>query len=243
MAHASRPLPEWNARFHVPGANKSSPMAQPDDSNDETAVSAASPSRVSFDLSSQEPGAKLERALSEKCMELAAGGQRGMLREEFCTRFATRDAFAKHHLACKSAHEPHDAPVVSPEEALHISVVDALIECHLTPDFLCREAVLEILASAKPHASAEAGVRGSAKSVSFGGNDAPGEPHSHSPAGGAEALGQREATRRAPHSHASVPGSQRRPGGKAGASWSSPQAAANAASAAGGPVTVALATI
>ena len=85
-------LPEWNGRFTVPNDKDVFKKAQK-----EQMIQNQSDAKVSFKISSDESQPerlRVEHALSKKCLDLAANGDRTMLREEFCTRFATREAFA-----------------------------------------------------------------------------------------------------------------------------------------------------
>jgi hypothetical protein len=147
---------EWNARFHQPD-----PPA-PARSHDHEARS----SKVSFNLSTDIPRPSVERVLSEKCLALAQEGDRGMLREEFCARFATRDTYSKHLTDRKGASESQEAVDLDANKALRQALVDTLSEVKLIPDFISKEAVTEIVASDLPEASVRPSTQ---KSVSFGG--------------------------------------------------------------------------
>jgi hypothetical protein len=148
---------EWNARFHQPDPPAPTP------SHDREARS----SQVSFNLSTDMPRPSVERVLTEKCLALAQEGDRGMLREEFCARFATRDAYSRHLNDRKGASESQDA--VDPDlvnKALRQAVVATLSEVKLIPDFISKEAVTEIVTSDLPEASVRPSTQ---KAVSFGG--------------------------------------------------------------------------
>jgi len=150
-------LPEWNARFHLSQPDPPARVRNHDH--------AASSSKVSYHLSTDIPSPSAERVLSEKCIELAEQGDRAMLREEFCARFATRDAYSKHLTNRKQASESPDAIDLDTGEVLHQAVFDTLSEVQLIPDFVSTKAATEIVNSHLPDAGARPSTQ---KSVSFG---------------------------------------------------------------------------
>ena len=180
-------LPEWNERFNV-----RTPKLAARDVDDQKVQG-----KVSFNLSSDVADvtrAAVERVLSEKSIELAAKGDRVMLREEFVGRFATRDAFGKH---AEARHKDmKDVNPLTPNEVLHEAVVDALQEAHLVPEFFSKETILEMLTDSHNDATMNSTGKPNAleKTVKFGADPEPSGDHRASAEGG---LNDTSATRRA----------------------------------------------
>ena len=87
-----------------------------------------------------------------------------MLCEEFCLRFATRDAFIQH--VQRKYTNGTDASAITAKKVLHGAVVDCLEVARLVPDFLSKENVFEMLSKLS---DVQASVKSQGKSVSFGG--------------------------------------------------------------------------
>ena len=154
---------EWNARFTVPsrsGRNKVAKVSQLRPARDEKEKTQSRTMKVSYtvtndtqhgsNVSPSTLNASVERALSSECMQLAQCGDRGMLRDEFCARFATKEAFDSAHsfgvnFLTKACDDDKAPSVELRRRALHEAVVESLKNANLIAEFIDRQDVLALL--------------------------------------------------------------------------------------------------